>query len=156
MNQSLLPHRFFSLLPQGLCIDISSSLTTLSSHLHILNRSQVHLDSLNKAFPGLLIKVPFPSFVPSYLSFWMQNTIEFLQLCDFISLPYSTMSPVRSQMTSVFVHCCPPGVWHSLSRSENKLVLTVVLAGGRTILQHFPSYAFFCSVLLPRVYLLFL
>lgn len=78
----------FSILPQGLCIDSSSSLTTLSSHLHTLNRFQLCPDSLNKAFPDLLIEVSLPSFTPSHLSFLMQNTVAFLQLCDdFLSLP---------------------------------------------------------------------
>lgn len=64
-----------SLVPQCLCMDVFSSLTTLSFHLHILNRSQFHLDSLSKVFPDLLMKVPSPNFVLSYLFFSMQNTV---------------------------------------------------------------------------------
>lgn len=48
-------------------------LTILSSRLHILTGLQLHLDSLNKAFADFLIKIPFPSFMPSYLFLFNAN-----------------------------------------------------------------------------------
>ena len=47
-----------------------------------MGESQLYLDSLNKASPEILMEVPLPSFMFSYLFFSKQNTGDFLQLCD--------------------------------------------------------------------------